>query len=332
MTLNGIDISGWQAGINVGAQGVPADCVIIKATGGTGYVNPDCDRAFQEAISSGKKVAIYHFANEVGFEGTPEQEAAFFLENINGYIGKAILILDWESTNKGDVQWAKRWLDTVKEQTGVSPLFYTYTGILQSYDFSIIANADYGLWLADYGMNSPQGYSQPTPPSVPYWEFITMYQYTSNGQLPGWDGRLDLNIFYGDREAWDKYAHAKGHSSVVSDSPVPPATKRRYGYRVDDVQLVNGIFQVKNDVLGQPNFDWTDNGINVAYIDKIDPATGENAKDQELQVGDYFAFQTASVGVITEQVNTAGKTLSHVQFPDGFIWLYTPSVEKLIYG
>lgn len=55
MTLNVIDISSWQTGINLGKDGVPADGVVIKATGGTGYVNPDCDRAFQEAIKSGKK-------------------------------------------------------------------------------------------------------------------------------------------------------------------------------------------------------------------------------------------------------------------------------------
>ena len=55
MTLNGIDISSWQSNINVGKEGVSADFVIIKATGGTGYINPDCDRAFQQAISSGKK-------------------------------------------------------------------------------------------------------------------------------------------------------------------------------------------------------------------------------------------------------------------------------------
>lgn len=36
MTLNGIDISNWQAGINLSA--VPADFVIIKATEGTTYV------------------------------------------------------------------------------------------------------------------------------------------------------------------------------------------------------------------------------------------------------------------------------------------------------
>lgn len=117
--------------------------------------------------------------------------------------------------------------------------------------------------------------------------------------------------------------------------PVPPApkpTKRRYGYRVDDLQFVNGLWQVRNDVLGQPDFDWTENGINIAYIDKINPATGENTPDQELKVGDYFSFQPSSVGIITEQHSLNGKTISHVQFPDEFIWLYTESVEKLIYG
>ena len=84
--------------------------------------------------------------------------------------------------------------------------------------------------------------------------------------------------------------------------------------------------------MGQPDFDWTENGINVAYIDKIDPATGENMPDQELKVGDYFAFQPSSVGIITEQYSLNGKTISHVQFPDEFIWLYTESVGKLIYG
>jgi len=78
MTLNVIDISSWQTGINLGKDGVPADGVVIKATGGTGYVNPDCDRAFQEAIKSGKKVAVYHYAHEIGFQGTAEQEAEFF--------------------------------------------------------------------------------------------------------------------------------------------------------------------------------------------------------------------------------------------------------------
>ena len=37
--LNGIDISSWQTGIDLSV--VPCDFVVIKATGGIGYVNPD---------------------------------------------------------------------------------------------------------------------------------------------------------------------------------------------------------------------------------------------------------------------------------------------------
>ena len=53
MTMQGIDISGWQAGIDLGS--VPCDFAIVKATEGTGYVNPDCDRAVQQCIELGKQ-------------------------------------------------------------------------------------------------------------------------------------------------------------------------------------------------------------------------------------------------------------------------------------
>lgn len=116
-----------------------------------------------------------------------------------------MLILDWEAENQADVGWAKRWLDIVYQRTGVKPLFYTYTNIINRYDFSPIANADYGLWIANYPSDAPQGYSQPTPPISNGFPFTVMYQYTSNGQLPGWNGRLDLNVFYGTLEDWDSY-------------------------------------------------------------------------------------------------------------------------------
>ena len=39
--LHGIDISGWQEGIQL--ANVPADFVIIKGTGGAGYVSAECE-------------------------------------------------------------------------------------------------------------------------------------------------------------------------------------------------------------------------------------------------------------------------------------------------
>ena len=102
MSMNGIDISSWQSGIDLAK--VPCDFVIIKATEGLTYVNPDCDRAYQQGLKLGKKLGVYHFAGKNG----ASQEAEYFVNNIKGYIGKALLALDWEGSgvSRGPA-WAK---------------------------------------------------------------------------------------------------------------------------------------------------------------------------------------------------------------------------------
>ena len=87
MSMNGIDISSWQTGINLNA--VPCDFVIVKATGGTGYVNPDYTRAMNQAMSAGKKVGVYHYAREKGCKGSAVAEADFFVKTVQSYIGKS---------------------------------------------------------------------------------------------------------------------------------------------------------------------------------------------------------------------------------------------------
>ena len=80
MSMNGIDISSWQKGINLNV--VPCDFVIVKATGGTGYVNPDFTRAMNQAVNAGKKVGVYHYAREEGCKGSAVAEADFFVKTV----------------------------------------------------------------------------------------------------------------------------------------------------------------------------------------------------------------------------------------------------------
>ena len=47
-----------------------------------------------------------------------------------------------------------------------------------------------------------------------------MFQYSSAGSLPGWNGSLDLNIFFGDESAWDAYASAGSGSTEPNAEPV----------------------------------------------------------------------------------------------------------------
>ena len=216
--MNGIDISSWQTGIDLTA--VPADFVIIKATEGTGYINPDCDRAYQQAKQAGKLRGVYHYANG----GNATAEADYFLANIEGYIKDAILCLDWESQNNalcgtgGPARtWISNWCKRIVEKTGVKPLIYASASLYNE----VSGIGDYGLWIAQYADNSETGY-QDTPWNEGAYD-CAIRQYSSHGRLSGWNGNLDLNKAYMDVAAWGKYANPAGGSTAPA-TPSKPAT------------------------------------------------------------------------------------------------------------
>ena len=167
--LNGIDISGWQKGIDLSR--VPADFVIMKATGGVSFVSDDCDRQFQQAKSLGRLRGIYHFAND-----DQKAEADFFVDNTLGYHdGETILVLDWESYALPlGVGWAKGWLDRVAARTGIKPLIYMSQSVTNQFDWSSVVGADYGLWVAAYGLNPVTGYRDVAAPVVGGWQLPAM--------------------------------------------------------------------------------------------------------------------------------------------------------------
>lgn len=263
--LKGIDISHHQKGIDLGA--IATDFVIIKATEGNGYTDEMCDTFYQKAKSLGKKLGVYHFARpDLG--NTAEAEADWFVKETLGYHKEAILVLDWESGDLTNVAWAKSWLDRVYSKTGVKPVIYMSASVMHSADWSSVANADYGLWIANYGTND--GTAQDSVFNrypLKYWSFYALWQYTSKGRLNGYNGDLDLNYFSGDASAWDKYAGGSPSSSKPSNPVETKSTddlareviagkygngedrKNALGSRYDEVQArvneILGINQVE---------------------------------------------------------------------------------------
>lgn len=222
MTLKGIDISKWQTGIDLSK--VDCDFVIVKATEGIGYVDRKCDSFYQQAKRLGKKLGFYHFARP---RNDAVREAQYFYNNTKNYYGEAIPILDWEAENKSDVAWAKKWLDRVYQLSGVKPVIYMSESVVNAYDWSSVANADYGLWVAKYRDNNPDyNYNMANAgsrPRVKWWKFYCMWQWTSTGRLNGYSGNLDCNVFYGDGTTWDKYAGKSGTTQPVK--PTQPVKK-----------------------------------------------------------------------------------------------------------
>lgn len=254
--MNGIDVSSWQTGINISQ--VDCDFVVTKATEGTSYVNPDCDRVYQQAKSLGKELGVYHYASG----GDAVKEANYFVDNITGYIGEAILVLDFEgkAVNRG-VAWAKTFLDTVYTRTGVKPLIYMSASVVSRYDWSSVRVSDYGLWVAGYSKGDIVFYGYNSDISMNYnvgaWsDCVAMYQYTSSGRLSGYSGKLDMNVFYGDESTWNAYAGSGNAVTKPSDPINTPTTvytvrtgdclyniALSYGVNWRDIANMNGIYE-----------------------------------------------------------------------------------------
>lgn len=212
--MNGIDISWWQRdNYKYLIDKYATDFVISRASFDFG-VDSTCDPIYQYAKSKGLQRGVYFFP--LTESSDPETSADWCIAQVEGYLHHAIMFLDWEATAGTDVSkvwWALRWLNRFKEKTGIKPVIYMNTSTVRSYDWSAVANADYGLWLADYGSND--GYDHGVP-DLPYWKIVCCHQYTSVGDN---GAGLDKDVFFGDVTAWRSYAGAD-NSSVNPSKPI----------------------------------------------------------------------------------------------------------------
>ena len=217
MALNFYDISSYQGDINNGI--VPGDAVGIKATEGVGYTDANCDANYQQAKAAGKLRLVYHFARPDGND--PISEANWFVSQVQGYLGEAVLGLDLE-VNPTTPEWALAWLDRVYELTKVRAVLYMNQARFNTGDWSAVWK-NYAAWPAMYGVNNPQtGYGPATAPvSINGDWTIFAWQYTSRGRLPGWSGDLDLDIAYVDVDGWNRYATGDRNQPAPTPAPAP---------------------------------------------------------------------------------------------------------------
>lgn len=221
--MRGVDVSNWQCDIDTGA--LDADFVVAGATWGVGGltnmcltngVNQAANYQLGRASASGKSIGVYHYA--MGRDA--RAEADFFVNNVKGYVGRAVLALDWESQDNlqfGNGAWIDAWVRRVYERTHVWPVIYLQASALGQ--LSGYVRQRCGVWVAQYASNIATGWqSRPWNYGL-YGE--AMRQYTSNGYVNGYAGRLDLNYFRGERWQWDAYAMGdrKGGGHAVSAAP-----------------------------------------------------------------------------------------------------------------
>lgn len=212
--MNGIDVSGWQPPNITGL--VDYDFVIIKATEGTSYVSPYCDKQYQIAKTREKCIGVYHFLKG----NDPVAEANFFVDNIQGYLGEAILVLDWEANaiNMGR-EWLRSVIKQVKKRTKSGIMIYGSLSPMKAHDIPGIAKDEgVALWVAAYPNYNAGGYRD-----EPQLLGSVVRQYSSSGRLPGYNANLDLNRSILSPAQWREMA--KGRYDVVPTPNTPPHLK-----------------------------------------------------------------------------------------------------------
>lgn len=183
MQLKAIDVSAWQhpngAAIDwpqVRASGVTG--VVIKATQGVWYRNPDFHADAAAAAAAGLVVGAYHFAG-VLHDGAA-QEAAYFHAAVQGVACPLGYWLDLETT--GGLAWfdlgawMDEWLTAV--HTPVTP-----AGAYLNLDFAnqlLTVHPVPRLWLAN-----------PSGDANPYAPFMIQ---TGTGPVAGIVGAVDLDV------------------------------------------------------------------------------------------------------------------------------------------
>lgn len=222
--IKGIDISHWQGDAGTinwsKVKNAGYEFVFIKATQGSGFVDPRYKEQIKGARSVGMLVGHYHFADGVDYKKAAEH----FLDVADIKVGE-LVILDWEIQAADPVGWCKKWLDYVSASLGFKPLVYLNEATVKKYDWSPIVKAGYGLWEAKYGDNDAIAEDNEIP-NTDEWPFFAVWQFSSRGSVPGITGNVDLDLAnMSSVETMKKYGKPETTEEKPGKSPVEPALR-----------------------------------------------------------------------------------------------------------
>ena len=181
----------WQTWKSRGVHGA-----IVKLTESTYYRNPYGAGQIVAAKHEGMQVSGYHFSRFRGNASQAIAEANYAIATANtmGLPQGSVLVLDYEERlgyRGSNTQAAIAFLNTVK-QAGFVPVFYSYSGMANLWDFEEIHRQTGAmLWIAAYPTMSGVTY-----PNYNYFpgisNFIGAWQFSDNFYGEHIDASVDL--------------------------------------------------------------------------------------------------------------------------------------------
>ncbi|MGN1404459.1 MAG: GH25 family lysozyme [Ruminococcus sp.] len=200
--VHGVDVSEYQGEIDwevLAAQDI--SFAFIKATEGSGYVDPQFSDNWKNAAETELRIGAYHFFS---FDSSGETQAALFTQTVEPVENMLPPVVDVEyygdyRETPPDRETVKQELSTMlnalEEVYGMKPILYVAGGTFWLTE----AFPEYAYWERSVYSGPPGGDAERT------WTF---WQYSNRLRLKGYDGverYIDGNVFVGSEEEFAVY-------------------------------------------------------------------------------------------------------------------------------
>lgn len=177
----------------------PISFIYIKCTEGATLLNPYYRKDYQAARAHGFRVGSYHFFST---RKSGLQQARKFMKHAQVRRGDFPPVLDLEPTPRQIKQMGgpkamftqvRAWLRYVEKATGTRPILYISQMFVNRY-FSMTPDLkrNYRVWIARYGEYKPD-------------VRLVLWQLCPDGRVSGIRGHVDINVFNGYRDAYQKF-------------------------------------------------------------------------------------------------------------------------------
>lgn len=196
----GIDVSAYQGNIDwqtvreAGVEFAFIRCAYRGYESGEMVVDANYYTNMQGALDAGIQVGVYFYSQAI----TPEEaveEAELALSMIEGYDVTYPIVYDWEVVSESTARTNGISVEDLTacniafceriKQAGYTPMIYQnkQTSLLR---LDLPALKEYDFWLAEYNEEAMASY---------YYDY-RIWQYCSDGTLPGITGTVDMDICF----------------------------------------------------------------------------------------------------------------------------------------
>ena len=218
MAYKGPDISSWQGDIDIGALASQVDFFIFRSHAGISK-DKKVDRNVNLAIQNGKPYGLYIYSYALNTDRAA-QEAANVIAVANSYSVKPnFLVIDMEDAdgykkkNGMPSNQTLRDICTVEcrafENAGYYAMVYASSSWFNNQLAGLTA---FDKWVAHWPTKNGKQTGNATSPDGENASRCGIWQFTSDGTLNGYSGRLDMNYGYKD-------FIVKGYTPQPSPSP-----------------------------------------------------------------------------------------------------------------